>query len=79
MGRTEEGRRRERWFRVDVWDACCGEAIRIDAEECAEARVLGLETRDFVLAYLRPVRVFWVSVCRLRLWACGRRGIPTSS
>jgi hypothetical protein len=50
-----EGGRHERWLRVDVRDACCGEAARIDAEEGAEVGVLGLETRDFVLAHLRPV------------------------
>jgi hypothetical protein len=57
MGHAVQRGRYERWFRVDVRDSCCGETVRIDAEECAEVRVLGLETHDFVLALLRPVQV----------------------
>jgi hypothetical protein len=55
MWRAVEGGHYELWLRVDVRDARCGEATRVDAEECAEVRVLRLETRDFVLAFLRPV------------------------
>jgi hypothetical protein len=74
MRGSVERRYCERWLRVDVWDARCGETIRIDAEESAEMRVLRLETRDLVLAHLGPVQVL-LGVCCLRV--CSGGGIWT--
>jgi hypothetical protein len=76
VGRAvKRGRRYERQLRVDVWDARGREAFRVDAQERAEARVLGLEARDFTLAHLRPVHV-GLGVCGLG--ARGGGGISDS-